>query len=325
MCGIMDAHCHFLTRDYVDALKKHERLMEDGFPLPSWSREEQLSYMEATGITHAVLSISSPHPYFGDDGEAAELARSINEQAARMKRDDPERFSFAACLPLPNGSLAAKEAAYAMDVLGACAVKVPSQADGVYLGDEQYTPLMEELEHRAAVMILHPTKPPAVPGGCFTSGPLPLLEFLADTTRAVINLIATGTLKRYPHVRVVVPHCGSFLPNLIDRLAGITKVLAQKGAGQPVDVKESMESLYFDLAGDIYPRGLAIARSLLDDSHLLFGGDFPYTPAERVAAKVRSMQADASLKESLADIFYGNARRLFDFASEMTISNITGN
>lgn len=311
MKEIIDAHCHFLTEEYVSALKRYGRIAEDGFPIPSWSLEDQLSYMEETGIDHALLSLSTPHQHFGEDGFAAELSRSINEAAAELKKKYPEKFSFAACLPLPNADLAVKEAVYAYDVLGACAVKAPSQANGVYLGDERFTPLMEELERRKGVMLIHPSKPQVVPAGCFTSGPLPLLEFINDTTRAVINLIAQGTLEQYPHIRVVVPHCGSFLPNIIDRLSGITKVLAAKGAGKEVDVQRSLGALYFDLAGDAYPRGIQIVRSLAKDSHLLFGGDFPYTPVPFVAEKVRHMQEDESLSESLEDIFSGNARRLF--------------
>ena len=312
MKEMIDAHCHFLTEEYVNALEKYGRIAEDGFPIPSWSLEGQLSYMEETGISHALLSLSTPHQHFGEDGFAAELSRSINEAAAKLKREYPDRFSFAACLPLPNAELAVKEAAYAYDVLGACAVKVPSQANGVYLGDDRFAPLMEELEQRKGVMLIHPSKPSVVPTGCFTSGPLPLLEFINDTTRAVINLIAQGTLERYPHVRVVVPHCGSFLPNIIDRLTGITKVLAAKGAGKAVDVQKSLDALYFDLAGDIYPRGIGIVRSLAKDDRLLFGGDFPYTPAPFVAEKIRHMQEDETLAESLGDIFAGNAKRLFE-------------
>lgn len=313
MQKIIDAHCHFLTENYVNALKKYDRINEDGFPIPSWSLEGQLSYMEETGVTHAVLSLSTPHQHFGEDAFAAELSRSINEEAAQLKRKYPDKFSFAACLPLPNAELAVKEAAYAYDVLGACAVKVPSQANGVYLGDSGFEPLMEELNRRHSVILIHPSKPPVVPQGCFTSGPLPLLEFINDTTRAVVNLITTGTLERYPNVRVIVPHCGSFLPNIIDRLTGITKVLATKGVGKEVDVQKSLESLYFDLAGDAYPRGLAIARSLMDDSHLVFGGDFPYTPVPMIVEKVQNLREDASIAETRNDIFYANAEKLFRF------------
>lgn len=298
MPKIIDTHCHFLTKDYVAALKRHGRIQEDGFPIPEWSLDMQLEYMETCGISHALLSLSTPHPHFGDDSFSAELCQSINEEAADLCRKYPGQLSFAACLPLPNVELAIQEMRYGFDRLGARAVKVPSQANGLYLGDETLRPLMAELDARAAVMIIHPSKPPVVPEGCFTSGPLPLLEFINDTTRAVVNLIATGALEEYPHVRVVVPHCGSFLPNIIDRLTGITRLLASKGMGRAVDVTKSLNSLYFDLAGDIYPRGISIVQTLADEKHLLFGGDFPYTPIPMIGEKVKKLLAD----EKLADI-----------------------
>ncbi len=307
----IDAHSHFLTDNYINALKKYDRINEDGFPIPHWSLEEQFSYMETAGISHAVLSLSTPHQHFGEDVFSAELSRSINEEAAELKKRYPDKFSFAACLPLPNVDLAIEEAIYAYDTLGACGIKVPSQANGVYLGDKRLEPLMEELNRRHSVILIHPSKPQAVPEGCFTSGPLPLFEFIGDTTRAVINLITTGTLEKYKNIRIVVPHCGSFLPNIIDRLAGITKVLAAKGVGEPVDVQESLKSLYFDLAGDVYPRGIQIARSLVDDNHLLFGGDFPYTPVPMIGQKVNALESDECLAGSIENIMAGNAKTLF--------------
>ncbi len=307
MGTIIDAHCHYLTERYVEALKKYGRIDEDGFPVPAWSLETQLQYMETCGIGHALLSLSTPHQNFGDDGFSAELSRSINEEAADLCKKYPEKFSFAACLPLPNVELAVEELQFGFDRLGAKAVKLPSQANGLYLGDERLKPLMAELERRRGVMLIHPSKPPVAPAGCFTSGPLPLLEFINDTTRAVVNLIASGTLEEFPHVRVIVPHCGSFLPNIIDRLAGITRLLASKGVGRPVDVEAGLGSLYFDVAGDIYPRGLLILRTLAADDHLLFGGDFPYTPVSMIAQKVQALEADESLAGCREKLFAENA------------------
>lgn len=308
---IIDAHCHFLTDDYVNALKKYDRINEDGFPIPQWNLEMQFAYMEAVGIDHAVLSLSTPHPYFGDDGFARVLNRSINEEAAALKRTYPEKFSFAATLPLPDVQGAVTEAKYAIEQLGACGVKLASQSNGMYLGDDRLNPLMEYLNEKKSVIIIHPSKPQAVPEGCFTSGPLPLLEFINDTTRAVINLLANGTLEQYPNVKVLVPHCGSFLPNIIDRLTGITKLLEQKGVGKAVNVQNGLQSLYFDIAGDAFPRGIAILRTLTSDDHILFGGDFPYTPIPAIVAKQKDMMAYEPIAESLEMIAYKNAEQLF--------------
>lgn len=308
---LIDAHCHFLPDIYVKALKKYDRINEDGFPIPDWSYDMQMEYMEKAGISHAVLSLSTPHPYFGDDSFSAQLCRAINEFAADIGKKAPEKFSFAACLPLPNVELAIQEAAYSLHTLGACGVKLASQSQGLYLGDPALDPLMEYLDQEKTTVIIHPSKPQAVPEGCFTSKPLPLLEFITDTTRAVINLIANGTLERYPNVKVLVPHCGSFLPNLIDRLTGITSLFAQKGLGRQVHVEKSLPSLYFDIAGDAFPRGIAILSTLADEDHILFGGDFPYTPAPMICSKIRDMEQCASISSCLDKIACKNAEKLF--------------
>ena len=308
---LTDAHCHFLPDVYVKALKKYDRINEDGFPIPDWSYDMQMEYMEQAGISHAVLSLSTPHPHFGDDSFSAQLCRAINEYAADLRKKEPGRFSFAACLPLPNIELAIEEASYSLHTLKACGVKLASQSQGLYLGDPALDPLMEYLNREKTTVIIHPSKPQAVPEGCFTSKPLPLLEFITDTTRAVINLIANGTLERYPDVKVLVPHCGSFLPNLIDRLTGITSLFAQKGLGKQVHVEKSLSSLYFDIAGDAFPRGAAILSTLADEDHILFGGDFPYTPGPMIRSKIRDLEQYAPFAGCLDKIAYQNAAKLF--------------
>ena len=125
-----------------------------------------MEYMEKAGISHAVLSLSTPHPYFGDDSFSAQLCRAINEFAADISKKAPEKFSFAACLPLPNVELAIQEAAYSLHTLGACGVKLASQSQGLYLGDPALDPLMEYLDQEKTTVIIHPSKPQAVPEGC---------------------------------------------------------------------------------------------------------------------------------------------------------------
>lgn len=308
---IIDTHCHFVPEIYINALKQYNRLYEDGFPVPEWSEEMHLKYMKQTGITHAVLSLSSPHPWFNDRRFSAHLCRQINIYASELCQKYPDLFSFAACLPLPDVELAVQEAVYCLDQLGACAIKLASQSDGQYLGDPVLDPLMQELNRRQTVIIIHPSSPKSVPSGCFTSGPLPLLEFIADTTRAVINLITTGTLERYSDIRIVVPHCGSFLPNLIDRLCGITRLFETKGIGRAVHVEKSLQSIYFDIAGDAFPRGFRILQTLTDTDHILFGGDFPYTPDYMISEKINDLKTLKLSEKSLKKICFDNAANLF--------------
>ena len=131
-------------------------LAEDGFPLPEWSVKSQLDFMAEAEIDFAVLTVPTPHIHNGDDEKACSAARKINESTAKICAENPDKFAFAAVLPLPCVDGAIKEAAYAMDNLGAVGVKVVTNSNGVYLGDPSFDPLMEELDLRGALVIIHP-------------------------------------------------------------------------------------------------------------------------------------------------------------------------
>ena len=147
----------------------------------------------------------------------------------------------------------------------------------------------------------------------FDDGPNPeytmkLLEGLKKRGVKATFFVLGEEVERYPDIRVIVPHCGSFLPNIIDRLTGITKVLAAKGVGQPVAVEKSLKSLYFDIAGDVLPAGLEILLTLTDEDHLLFGGDFPYTPKEIIAEKVQKSEPEIfSAAPFVSEHFYSTS------------------
>lgn len=277
---MIDIHAHMIPPVYRAMLERHDALLEDGFPVPEWSLEAHMEFNEKAGITRSLLSVSSPHPYFGDAAESQEVCRAINEFGADCRKADPDMFGFAACVPLPDVEGAAAEAVYALDVLHADAVKLASNSRGLYLGDPAMEPLFAELNSRKAIVILHPHRPEPMKEGVFTAGPVPLFEFLCDTTRAVLNLIASGTMARYPDIRFVVPHCGSFLPNIYDRLQGISKILVPLGKMPEIDVKKEFSRLWFDTAGSPVPDLLNLLETFAAPEKILFGSDFPYTPAD---------------------------------------------
>ncbi len=308
---IIDVHSHIVSQAYLNVLKKHGKENEDGFPTPSWSIEEHLEYMNKVGITKCILSVSSPHFYFGDIDETIQLGKDIDEEMSAYKKQYPNQFMFASSLPLPNINASIKAINYAYDVLDADAIKIPSNAHGLYPGNKKYEPLFQVLNERKAIVILHPTAPLEYPKDCFTSGPLPLFEFLGDTTRAVVDLIVSGYLEKYPNVKVIVPHCGSFLPNIIDRLTGISEVLAKQEIGKKVSVEKSMQSLYFDIAGDALPSGIKILETMVEEDHILFGGDFPYTPKEKIQTKVKQLLESKDIPLDIEKIMYKNAQNLF--------------
>lgn len=310
---LVDAHVHALPPAYVTGLLELGLNTEatDGFPEPAWSEEDHLAFAHGAGDAYQILSISSPHPHAGDADQAACIASGINDELASLCRRYPKTFGFAAVLPLPSVPQTLEELNRAYDELGALGVKVPSNALGTYLGDPEFDSVLEALERRRAVVTIHPCAPQAVPEGCFTAGPKPLFEFLTDTTRLVLNLVMHAVPSRYPHVSWVVPHAGSFVPEVIHRLEGITQILAPQGKIPRVNVFDEVGRLYFDLAGDVRPVMLEALLKIARPDHLLYGSDYPYTPAPIALRKRDALFSDPLLAGHVEDVAWRNATRLY--------------
>ena len=307
-----DVHCHMIPESYMESLKAHGMEMDEGFPIPAWSAGEHLKFMDEAGIQTSVLTMPAPQPYFGDGNESAGICRSFNEEAAALKSLHPGRFLFCAALPLPDVDKAIQEARYALEVLGADGVKLASNSCGQYLGDPKLDPLMEYLNSRKAVIITHPHKPSAVNGQLVSAVPLASYEYLAETTRAILNMVAHDVLVRYPDLKVVVPHCGSFLPNALPRFKGLLPVMTAQGYMKAVDVEKNISRLYFDLAGAATDDVLESLLTITEPSHILYGSDYPYVAAPALAGARQSLESRLALHGlDPNDIFTDNAARLF--------------
>lgn len=308
----IDVHCHMIPDSYLEAVKAHGMEMDEGFPIPSWNAEAHLEFMDEAGIKISVLTMPAPQPYFGDGAQSAAVCRKFNEEAAALKALHPGRFLFCAALPLPDVNLAIEEARYALDVLGADGVKLATNSYGQYLGDEELDPLMAYLNSRKAVIITHPHKPSAVNDKLIAAVPLASYEYLAETTRAILNMVARDVLVRYPDLKVVVPHCGSFLPNALPRFKGLLPVMIKQGYMQPVDVEANISRLYFDLAGAATDEAIESLLTITEPAHILYGSDYPYVAAPALVGAKKSLEARlASHGLDPQDIFSNNAARLF--------------
>lgn len=308
----IDLHSHAITQGYLEFIKANGAEMDEGFPIPNWDAERHLAFMDKAGITTAVLSMPAPQPYFGDAKAAAAVCRRYNEECATLKARFPGRFLFCAALPLPDVPSAIDEARYALEVLGADGVKLATNSYGQYVGDPSLDSLMAYLDRRNAVIILHPHKPSAVNAQLIADVPLASFEYLAETSRAVLNMVAHNVLVRFPHLKVVVPHCGSFLPNALPRFRSLLPVMVKQGVMQPVDVDANISRLYYDLAGAATDDVIEALLTVTTPDHILYGSDYPYVAESVLVAGRRDLEERlASHGLNPRDVFSDNARRLF--------------
>jgi len=306
--GVVDVHSHLVTPEYLSVLGQEGRLMEEGIPVPGYDVEAHLKWMDETGIVTSVLTLAEPTPH--------SRHRMFNEAAARLKAAHPGRFLFCAALPLPDVDAAIREAVYALDTLKADGIKLSTNADGQYLGAPELDALFEVLNERRAVVILHPHRPQPVNEQVMVQTPLAMQEYLSETTRAVTNMISRNVPARYPDVKVVVPHCGAYLPLAVPRMKSLTPVMQKNKMVGDIDWEKNLAALYYDLAGAHSPEVIRMMLTITTPDHLLYGSDYPYVAPQVLTASMQRMKRYLTDEADLAPykemILHGNAQKLFE-------------
>ena len=307
--GVVDVHAHLLPTEFVEALEGEDRLMDEGFPLPKYDVEKHIQWMDEAGVQTSVLTLAAPQP------SSASIIRQTNETAARIKKEHPGRFLFCAALPLPDVEAAIKEAIYALDTLKADGIKLATNVQGQYLGAPELDTLFSVLNERRAVVILHPHRPEPVNRQVMQQTPLAMQEYLSETTRAVTNMITRNVLARYPEVKVVVPHCGAYLPLAVPRMKSLTPVMQINKMVGEIDWDANLAALYYDLAGAHSPEVIRMMLTITTPDHLLYGSDYPYVAPQVLTQSLQRMQQYLTTEPDLAPfremLLHKNAEWLF--------------
>jgi predicted TIM-barrel fold metal-dependent hydrolase len=169
-------------------------------------------------------------------------------------------------LPLPDVDGALAEATYALDTLKADGIVVLSSYEGKYLGNAHYAPLWSELNRRRVVVYCHPFCAACAVQTTLTDGQLRGVEFVFDTTRAILSILQTGVVTRFADLRFIWSHGGGTVPFITSRLAG---------AASNLNVIAELQKFHYDTAQAFNPYTLPSFKKMVPVSRILFGTDFP--------------------------------------------------
>lgn len=278
--------------------------------------------MKDLNITTTILSMSSPGTNLtpGNNPEARSLTRAVNEDLSQICAQHADHFLFFASLPLPDVEGSLTEIDHALDHLGAVGFQILTNSHGLYPGDPRFGPVFDKLSQRKALVFFHPTschvqaqtqhdtgsseaveKVAPLPGI-----PSPLMEFMFDTTRCLASLFLSGTVDRCQGITFIICHCGATFPPILERIAEFSRFLVGGGGGVTGErMKEALRTrFYVDLAGVPFPDQIHGLLRVVDPSRLLFGSDFPYTPAS--LARELAGRLDVGLERE----FGGEVRRM---------------
>jgi predicted TIM-barrel fold metal-dependent hydrolase len=301
----IDVHHHFFPPAWLAHAEQHK-------PGPAsimreWSAARVLDHMDKSGVQTAVASLSPWGVVFAGTSELPKLARECNDDAAKMIGDHAGRFGLFAAMPLPDVDASLKEIAYAIDTLKADGIGLMTSYGDKWPGDPAFRPVFEELDRRRAIVYFHPTTPNccgnliAAPAGPAT------IEWPVDTARAILSLLKSGSLVRYPNIRFIFSHAGGALPALSGRIANFVK--RDKTAAQyaPHGALAEFNKLYYDTANATAEPSMAALMAMAPVSQILFGSDYPYFTLEENVAGLAKIRLTAGERQA---VNRGNAARL---------------
>lgn len=293
----IDVHTHLFPRAFIDAIGKHGArhgmelasgadgvpvLLMQGIPHPDLrpfiDPEQHFRRMaEAQIDTHVIWQSSRPNVFWADARLAHDLCQINNDEYAALIERYPNRFIGIASVPLQDMNLATAECERAVKHKRLSGVMTNTNVGGRYLDDPYFWPLYELLEELDVPLFLHPAHP-------FGAEKLKdfhmsfLLGLPADTTLSIARLIYSGTLDRFPKLRLFAPHGGGLLPFLSGRLDHGFAVRPECGKieRKPVEYLDRMllDSIVFD------PQILKFIVEKAGANHVALGSDYPYDMAD---------------------------------------------
>jgi predicted TIM-barrel fold metal-dependent hydrolase len=263
-----------------------------------------------SGIEVALTSLAQPGVQFADPSAAAALARRCNEFAAELMLRWPRRFGALATLPMFDMREAVLEIDHAFDVLKHQGVCLFASYGQKFLGDPEFDPVLAALDQRSAVVFVHPALHPSSRGLAL---PWPgfMMEYLFDTTRAVVNLVFGGAIARYPRIRFVLAHAGGLVPYFAWRLSVSPMIDARLPQLSRTEVYKRLRHFWYDTALSPTAQTLDCLTEVAAPERVVFGSDWPFANAGVVAEAVTTYEAASIPPEQRTAIDRRNALSLF--------------
>jgi 6-methylsalicylate decarboxylase len=304
---IIDVHQHFVSPGFFAALA-------GGGAGPAQYRDytpdKNIADMDKAGVATAIVSAQATTGWFNDPAQAIRLSRDMNEFAAAKMVGGASykgRFGSFATLPMPDVDGTLKEIAYAFDTLKVDGVAMLTSYGNKWLGDASFAPVFDELNRRKAIVYTHPIAATCCPVMIMGVQPQ-TLEYIADTSRAIMSLVVSNTATRCPDIKFIFSHAGGALTSIAGRWLGD----AVNGENlsktpEPNSRLAQVKRFYYDSAQSTSPILLQSLKMLVPPSQFVFGSDWPFA---NPAAQATALQSSGLSGEELRGLYRGNAAKL---------------
>ncbi|GGC65150.1 amidohydrolase family protein [Chelatococcus reniformis] len=231
----IDVHTHVVPRLAADAARSRHwpsvEVRDDGVAAVviagkvfriidsrCWDVPRRLGDLAEEGVEAQVLS---PMPellsHWLEPAEAEDLATIVNTDIARMIAEAPGRFAGLGMVAMQD-TVRAIRGLEQVKALGLGGIEIGTHIAGVPLGDASLQPIYEAAQALDLGVLVHPLHP----GGLDRIGGPPELAAVAafplETALSATSLLTSGTMSRFPALRVMLSHGGGALPWILPRL-----------------------------------------------------------------------------------------------------------
>jgi aminocarboxymuconate-semialdehyde decarboxylase len=297
MTMITDMHCHYVPEQFFsfarsrpefaitvkrregDAIDLDIRGMHFGLNTTFFDMEKQVERMQRDGVERTILSLATPFiDYHLDAGLAVEAAAIFNDGLAAAIAPDRSRFGGWALLPMQDPEAAAQELRRCVRDHGYVGGHIASNVRGIYLNDSRFTPIFQAAVDLGVPLFVHP----ADPLGKDRTRDYELTVvagYLFDSTINILKMICSGFLDRWPTLKLVCSHGGSFSPALRARMQREVDTNPQLQRVLTKPVGEYLRQLYVDSIC-FEPAMLRYVTEVIPLEHIVLGSDAPFPLGE---------------------------------------------
>jgi uncharacterized protein len=311
----------------IISLEEHIALPEFAHEIQQWPLPEQavqkladisdarLKSMDDNGIDIQVLSVVGRGSESLPAREALSFAVRYNDILAAKIATHPTRFKAFAHLPMCSPEAAANELERAKTEHHFCGALINGLTNGKFLDLPEFRPLLQKAEQLQMPLYLHPGMPPETVAEAYYSdlpGSTGIMlacggwGWHAETALQVLRLIITGTLDRYPRLKIIIGHMGEMIPMMMSRLDEKFNVTST-GYHQRSVSKTLRDQVHITTSGIFTLPPLMTALGTFGIDNVMFSVDYPFSTNEAGKQLLESIPLPP---EEVAKIAGGNAERL---------------
>lgn len=340
---IIDAHVHFivppLNDEYIKWLKETGR--KDYGPLYLWNKpdfqdiEMHIDEMNKYGIEKSVVTYSANVVQMIDvigktKYKKREIINNMNQQMLAIQNRYHDRMIVCAWVD-PNDTDILETQMKEVKKNGFRAISILSayhDGDILFLDHPRYDKFWKLANELELPVFIHFSNLYHI-----DDKNQPLSGYMSDTllyagmgqlmedSLCIARLVLSGLFEKYPHLKVVLGQLGGMLPFMMERFDMLYSMYLNgaKQQGKNVTDKTDLDNYMRKLSDykkNIYvdthsmsQASIEAAAKILGDSHILYGSDYPITPAYfgRKHALKQIESIDSELKKK---ILYENAAEL---------------